>query len=286
VDHGVPPGPVRLAGDDTVAARPGPNVVGQGRHRDGVRSTPSDMTERWGHPWIVLSVRGQLPLAVRPWALPMVIAWDRRPEWEPTHGTRHRTPAPRARLLWARGRRWCPARQCLVVGDTGDGTREPARGGRHHRRHLTWVGTFPREAALDASPPPRPRRTMGRPRVKGPTLASPPEVVAHTAERTRLTVAWSGGSTRDREVVTGTGHWSRLGADVVDVRWGYVHDATGSPRDESCLTPDITLRPPQMVACAPPRGSMDTTFQEGRDYLRLESTQGYGQATVRQLPPG
>jgi hypothetical protein len=37
----VPTGPVLLAGDDTVAERPGPHVFGKGRHRDGVRSTHS-----------------------------------------------------------------------------------------------------------------------------------------------------------------------------------------------------------------------------------------------------
>jgi hypothetical protein len=37
----VPPGPVLLAGDDTVAEHPGPQVFGKGRHRDGVRSTHS-----------------------------------------------------------------------------------------------------------------------------------------------------------------------------------------------------------------------------------------------------
>jgi hypothetical protein len=39
LDHVVPPGPVRLAGDDTVAERPGPQVFGKGRPRAGVRST-------------------------------------------------------------------------------------------------------------------------------------------------------------------------------------------------------------------------------------------------------
>ena len=39
LDHVVPPGPVLLAGDDTVTEHPGPRVFGKGRHRDGVRST-------------------------------------------------------------------------------------------------------------------------------------------------------------------------------------------------------------------------------------------------------
>jgi hypothetical protein len=51
-----PTGPVLLAGDDTVAERPGPKVFGKGRHRDGVRSTHSYTAYRWGHKWVVLSV--------------------------------------------------------------------------------------------------------------------------------------------------------------------------------------------------------------------------------------
>jgi hypothetical protein len=38
-DHVVPPGPVLLAGDDTVTAHPGPQVLGKGRQRDGGRSS-------------------------------------------------------------------------------------------------------------------------------------------------------------------------------------------------------------------------------------------------------
>jgi hypothetical protein len=41
LDHVVPPGPVLLAGDDTVTEHPGPKVFSKGRHRDGVRSTHS-----------------------------------------------------------------------------------------------------------------------------------------------------------------------------------------------------------------------------------------------------
>ena len=35
LNHVVPPGPVLLAGDDTVTEHPGPKVFGKGRHRDG-----------------------------------------------------------------------------------------------------------------------------------------------------------------------------------------------------------------------------------------------------------
>jgi hypothetical protein len=53
LDHVVPPGPVLLAGDDTVTEHPGPQVFGKGRHRDGVRSSHSYTADRWGHQWVV-----------------------------------------------------------------------------------------------------------------------------------------------------------------------------------------------------------------------------------------
>jgi DDE superfamily endonuclease len=66
LDYVVPPGPVLLAGDDTVTEHPGPKVFGQGRHRDRVRSTHSYTAYRWGHQWVVIAMLLKLPFATRP----------------------------------------------------------------------------------------------------------------------------------------------------------------------------------------------------------------------------
>jgi DDE superfamily endonuclease len=285
LDRVVPPGPVLLAGDDPVTERPGPHVFGQGRHRDGVRSTHSYTAYRWGHQWVVVSVLIKLPCATRPWALPIVVALSHPPEWDRLPGRRHKTPAHLARLLLARLMRWFPQRHCIFVGDSGSGTRETARFCRQHRRSLTRVGKVDGDAALDAPPPPRMRHTLGRPRVKGQQLASPQEVVAPTAQRTHLRVAWYGGATRAVEVVTGTGHWYRIGETLVEVRWVYVHDRTGTHRDEYFFTTNMTMKPRQIVECYTQRWSIETTFQECREYLKLESTKGYGQQTVLRFTP-
>jgi len=285
LDHVVPPGPVLLAGDDTVTEHPGPKVFGKGRHRDGVRSSHSYTAYRWGHKWVVVSVLVKLPFARRPWALPVLVALYRPPEWDREHGTRHKTPAHFARLLLARLLRWFPQRHFIFVGDMGYGTSETARFCRQHRRHLTIVSKFYGDAALYEPPPPRTCHTIGRPRVKGQKLASPQEVVVNTTKRTCLTVAWYGGTTREVEIVTGTGHWYRIGEDLVEVRWVYVHDCTGTHRDEYFFTTDITMEPQQIVECYTQRWSIETTFQECREYLKLESTKGYGQRTVLRVAP-
>jgi hypothetical protein len=248
LDHVVPPGPVLLAGDDTVTEHPGPKVFGKGRHRDGVRSTHSYTAYRWGHKWVVIAMLLKLPVATRPWALPILVALYRPPEWDRVHGTRHRTPAHLARLLLARLIRWFPHRHFIFVGDTGYGT-------------------------------------SGRPRVKGPKLPSPRAVVAHGPRRTRLTVVWYGGGTRDIEIVTGTGHWYRIGEALVAVRWVFVHDCTGTHRDEYLFTTDLQMPPQQIVEAYTQRWSIETTFQECREHLKLESTKCYGQQTVLRFTP-
>src|SRR5262245_20753761 len=163
-------------------------------------------------------------MATRPWALPVLAALYRPPEWDRVHGARHQTPAHLARLLLARLMRWFPARHFIFVGDSGYGTSETARFCSQHRQHLTVVSQLYGDAALDGPPPPRTRRTMARPCVKGQQLASPQAGVANTATRTSLRVMWYGGTSRDSAIVTGTGPWYGLGEALVEVRWADVPD--------------------------------------------------------------
>ena len=56
-------------------------------------------------------------------------------------------------------------------------------------------------------------------------------------------VAWYGGTSRDIEIVTGTGHWYRIGEALVAVRWVYVHECTGTHRDAYVFTTDLSMCP-------------------------------------------
>jgi DDE superfamily endonuclease len=118
-DHVVPSGPVLLAGDGPVTEHPGPQAFGQGRQRDGVRPSHNYTADRWGHQWGVLSILVKLPCATRPRALPVLVALSRPPAWDRVPGTRHNTPAHRARLLLGRLMRWLPGRHLIFVADSG-----------------------------------------------------------------------------------------------------------------------------------------------------------------------
>src|SRR3982751_2949959 len=85
LDHFVGAGPVFLAGDDTVDEHRGAKVHGKGCHRDPVRSTHSFTAYRWGHKWVVLTILVKFPFAVRPWALPVLVALYRCAEKVPAN---------------------------------------------------------------------------------------------------------------------------------------------------------------------------------------------------------
>ena len=286
LDHVVPSGPVLLAGDETVTEHPGPHVFGQGRHRDGVRSTPSYTAYRWGHKWVVDvgahqvarvppgpgPYRSWWPCTVRRNGIACTARGIRRqptspgccwPAWYA--GFRSVTSSLWVTRAMARARRPDCAVSAIVISP--------------------WSASLMGMPPLSEPPPRRTRRTIGRPRVNGQQLPSPQEVVAHSPRRTRLAVAWSGGTSRDIEIVTGRGHWYRIGEDLVAIRWVYVHDCTGTHRDEYLFTTDRRMCPNQMVECSTQRWSIETTFQEGREPLKLESTKCYSQHTVLRFTP-
>jgi hypothetical protein len=279
----VPDGPVFLCGDDTVDEHRGTKVYGKACHRDAVRSTHSFTAYRWGHKWVVLSILVQFPFATRRWALPILVVLYRSKEWNQRHGRRHKTPSHLMRQLLAVLLRWFPGRTFVFAGDGGYGTHELARFAHRHRSRLTLVSRFYPDANLYAAPPGR-GRTVGRPRKKGTKQPSPSQVVQRSG-RSRLTVAWYGGGQRRVEIVTGTGHWYKNGEGLVPVRWVFVHDCTGTHRDEYFFTTDTDMTPRAIIEAFTGRWSIETTFQEMRAYLGLETTRGWSEATVLRAAP-
>jgi hypothetical protein len=100
-----------------------------------------------------------------------------------------------------------------------------------------------------------------------------------------LKVTWYGGGQRNVEVVSGTGHWYKTAEGLVEVLWVFVHDLTGTHRDEYFFTTDVNLTAQQVIEYFTGRWSIETTFQEMRSYLGLETTRGRKKETVLRLAP-
>jgi hypothetical protein len=178
--------------------------------------------------------------------------------------------------------RQCPDRRFVFASDSDYGTHEVARFVHRSRTRLTLATKC--HPDLNLFRPPR-KRGPGRPRVKGDRVPKPRDAVAARRRRTRLTVPWYGGGTRDVAVVTGTGHWYKSGHGLVPIRWVFVADRTGTHRDEYFLTTDTALVPRDVIAYYCGRWNIETTFQECRSALGLETTRGWCRATVLWAAP-
>src|SRR5512147_453509 len=279
----VPQGPIELAGDDTVTEHPGPKVYGKGCHRDPVRSTHSFTAFRWGHKWVVLAVLVHFPFTSRRWALPLLMALYQPEEDNRRHGRRHKTPPQLLRQMRRVLLRWFPDRRFVCTGDGTYATHELAELATRYPRQLTFLSRFYADANLVAPPPSYSGK--GRPRVKGADLPDPAEAVRSTQTRQSLEVAWYGGGRRRVEVVTGTGCWYKGGRPLVAVRWVFVHDLTGTHRDEYFFTTEPAMSPATVIETYTGRWNIETTFQEVRSYLGVETTRGWSRDTVLRVSP-
>ena len=279
----VPPDrPVPLVGDDTVDGHPGRRVYGKARHRDPIRSSHGYTAWRYGHKWVVLAVLIRFPWANRPWALPVLVDLYRSEEDDRKRGRPHRTPAQVMTTLLRVMLQWFPDRRFVFVGDSGFGTHEMARFVHRHRAHLSLVSKLHPEANLFEPPPPYSGK--GRPPVKGPRRPKPSQAVTGATLKTE-TVAWYGGGRREVGVIAGTGHWYKAGQGLVPIVWVFVKDQTGTHRDEYFFSTDTTMTAVSMIEAYAGRWNLETTFQEMRCLLGLESTRGWCRQTVLRAAP-
>jgi hypothetical protein len=282
LQHMLPQGVVRLVGDDTVDGHKGNKVHGKARPRDPVRSTHSYTAWRYGHKWVVLAILVSFPFATRPWALPVLVDLYYSEEDNRKRGRPHRTPAQLMCRLLRLLLLQCPQRTFLFVGDSTYGTHEVARFIKRHRHRLTLVSKLHPEANLFEPPPPY--MGKGRPRVKGQPLPKPRQAV-QDAPRQRLTVDWYGGGRRRVEVVTGSGCWYKSGRGLVPLCWLFVHDLDGTHRDDYFFCTDASLSPETIIGSYTARWNIETTFQELRAHLGLETTRGWCAQTVLRAAP-
>lgn len=283
-----------LAVDESLVRRYGPYVVGIGMHRDAVRSSHARVQVTPGHKWVTLSVVVKLPFVQRALALPVLAVLYTTAKHAARNRTkrlyrRHRTVPELALLMVRMVVRWVPGRRFRVLGDGSYGTHgladafTPASTCPSLRR-VTLVSRFHRDAATYA-PPPR-YSGRGRPRVKGEQLPSPREVAADPRTRwTRATVDWYGATRKEVLLCSRTGLWYRCGSEATPVRWALVRDPEGKHGDEVFFTTETDLEAKDLVEAFVWRWGLETTFQEARALLGLETLRNRAATSVGRSVP-
>ena len=86
-------------------------------------------------------------------------------------------------------------------------------------------------------------------------------------------------------MITGIGSWFKSGKGLVPIRWVFVRDLDGTHRDEYFFTTDPSMTPREVIEMYGGRWNIETTFQELRAHLGLETTRGWSKMTVLRMAP-
>src|SRR4051812_49205714 len=166
--------------------------------------------------------------------------------------------------------------------------RAPAgdHGLREVGRHLCMISRLRLDAGLYEPAPPRPPGTRGRPRVKGARLPNLSDRLADPAtswRRVRIN-GWYGRSERRLDIVSGTALLHHPGIQV-PIRWGLVRDPEGEKEPQAFLCTDLDAAPVDILCWFIRRWRVETTFEEARRHLGLETQRQWSDLAILRTTP-
>jgi hypothetical protein len=277
-------GTLELVIDETLERRWGSQINKRGHYRDSRRSSRKRSVSSPGLRWIVMAVVVTLPWTKQRCSLPFLCVLAPTPEVSAKLGKRHKTVGRWARQMVMLVRRWFPTLPITLLGDTAYSILEL---GLHcQKQQVTLITPFHLDAVLHSPPPERDAHTMGRPRVVGLRLPSL-EATLTSAETTwqRLTLDWYGQGERTLEVCTGTALWYRAGFDPLPIRWVLSRDPDGKRPPKALFSTNQTLTAEQIVQTFMKRWSLETTFEEGRAHLGIETQRQWSDLAIDRTTP-
>jgi hypothetical protein len=285
LDAFVPEGPVVIGIDETIERRRGERLAAKGIYRDPVRSSHTHFVKASGLRWVSLMLLAHIPWVDRVWALPFLTVLAPSERYYQGRGRRPQSLLERARQALQLVRRWLPTRELVVVGDNTYSALAWLDAGRPHE---VWIITRLRlDAALYEPAPPRKPKQNGRPRKKGarlPTLAQ--AVVDPTTPWTLTTVEqWYRQGKRQVQIASATAVWYHSGLPPVPIRWVLVRDPEGKLAPQALLSTNLALAPLQIVTWFVQRWQLETTFEEARAHVGLETSRQWNDRSVARTTP-
>jgi hypothetical protein len=269
--------------DDTIERRWGAKIKARGIYRDPVRSSHGHFVKASGLRWLCVMLLAPIPWAGCVWALPFLTVLAPSERYARERGHRHKKLTDWARQALLQTARWLPGRRVIAVGDSSFSAIELLR---DVGRHLCMISRLRLDAGLYEPAPPRQPGTLGRPRVKGARLPSLLERLADPAtswRRVRVE-GWYGQSTRQLDIVSGTALWHHPGRQV-PIRWVLVRDPEGEKEPQAFLCTDLDANPVHILRWFVRRWRVETTFEEARRHLGLETQRQWSDLAIQRTTP-
>jgi DDE superfamily endonuclease len=279
-----PDGEVVIAMDDTIERRWGAKIKARGIYRDPVRSTKGQFVKTSGLRWLSLAVMLPVPFANRRWALPFLTVLAPSAGWSEARGTCHKTLTDQARQAILQCKRWLADRRVVIVADSSFAALDLIAA---VRRHVCLITRLRLDASLFEPAPERRPNQKGRPRLKGKALPKLSTILvdAKTVWTQVMMAEWYGGQTRALEYVSATAVWYSSGRPPAPIRWVLVRDPSGEREPQVFLCTDLALEPVAILSRFVFRWRIETTFQEVREHLGVETQRQWSDLAILRTTP-
>ena len=284
IERLLPDAEVVIGIDDTIERRWGARIKARGIYRDPVRSSKGHFVKTSGLRWLSLMIAVPIPWARRTWALPFLTILAPSARWSEAHGKRHKTLTTWARQAILQTRRWLPHQRIVVVGDSGFAALDLLAAVRGHCCMITRLRL---DANLFRPAPKRRKGQRGRPPLKGRALPKLSSVLKNkkTVWTSVVVSQWYNAQQRELLVATGTALWYHAGIAPVPIRWVLVRDPSGEHEPAAFLSTDIDAQPAAILGWFVSRWRVETTFQEVRAHLGVETQRQWSDLAILRTTP-
>jgi len=284
LDRFAPDGPIVIGVDDTIERRWGRKIAARGIHRDPARSSHGHFVKTSGLRWLSVMAMVPAPWTRRRWALPFLTILAPSERCAAAHGRRHKKLTDWARQAILQVRRWALRRKIVVVADSSFSALDLIAA---VRRLVCLVTRLRLDANLFAPAPPRRPGQLGRPPKKGRPLPKLAQTLASKATRwAKLSMPyWYGDQRCILEITTGTAVWRHAGSPPAPIRWALARDPTGVRDPQAFLGADLDATPVDILAWFVHRWSIETTFQECRAHLGVETGRQWSDLAIARMTP-
>jgi DDE superfamily endonuclease len=274
----LPEGTVKLSLDDTEAHKRGLKVYGVGMHHDPLLSTRKQPVLTWGHVWVTLAVRVELPCCPgHIFSLPILFRLylnrDAAARARRVHRARTELAVELLEVLCAAH----PELHFHLVADTTYGG-ESVLG--HLPANCDMTSRLPMNARLYAAPPPREPSARGRPRKRGAKMPTPVQMLRQQGRRVTHAVY---GCKQKARVVDAVARWHNVPERPLKII--AVQPLRGGRPDQAFYSTRVEDTAEQVIVGYAGRWSIEETNRGDKGDLGFEEPQGWSRLAVLRTAP-
>lgn len=194
---------------------------------------------------------------------------------------KHKTSIDCAIIMMKKIRRWLK-RSWILVGDGGFASMKLAL--ECIANDVTLVSRLRLDAALYEFLPTTSTKKRGRQAVKGAKVKTLAELAKTSQDWKKQEVAWYKDERKPVKILTGTNLWYTPGYKPLAIRWVLVQDIK-SGRFEAFFSTDVKLSAEKIVEYYVLRWNIESTFQEVRAHLGVETQRQWSDKAINRSTP-